>query len=87
VREKIAKHTWQVGQDVVVPVPNDHHAFPGEPTGAAIVSLLPLFGMLSTIDLDRDAEARTTEVERKRSDRVWPSEMKTIELIAANDAP
>jgi hypothetical protein len=43
--------------------------------------------MLSTVDLNREAETRTIEVKRKWSDRVLPSEMKTVELIAAKRTP
>ena len=81
MREKIAKHAFQVQQNVIVPIANDHHPFLGEPARAAVISLLPLFGMLSTVDLNREAETRTIEVKRKWSDRVLPSEMKTVELI------
>ena len=87
MREKIAKHALQVQQNIIVPIANDHHAFLGEPARTAVISLLPLFGMLSTVDLNREAEARTIEVKRKWSDRVLPSEMKTVELIAAKCTP
>ncbi len=85
--EKIAKNTRQIRQNVVVPVPNDHHAFLGEPVGTAVISLLLLFGMLSTVDLNCEAEARSIEVKRKWSDRMLPSEMKTVELITAKRTP
>ncbi len=87
MREKIAKHTLQVQQNIIVPIANDHHAFFGEPARTAVISLLLLFGILSTVDLNREVEARTIEVERKWSDRVLPSEMKTVELIAAKRTP
>ena len=83
MREKIAKHALQVQQNIIVPIANDHHAFLGEPARTAVISLLLLFGMLSTVDLNREAEARTIEVERKWSDRALPPEMKTVELITA----
>jgi hypothetical protein len=51
------------------------------------IGLLSLFGMLSTIDFNRKAEARTIEIERVRPDWMLPSEMKTIELIAAKRMP
>jgi hypothetical protein len=85
--EKITQHTRQVRQDIVVPIPNDRHAFVREPTGAAVISLLPLFGMLSAVDFNCEAEARAVKINRERSDRVLSSEMKTIELIAAQRVP
>ena len=87
MREKIAKHALQVQQNIIVPIANDHDTFLGEPAGAAVISLLLLFGMLSTVDLNREAEARTIEVKRECSDGVLPSEMKTVELIAAKRPP
>jgi len=87
VGEKIAEQTRQIRQNVVVPIPNDSHAFLGEPAGTAVISLLLLFGMLSTVDFNGETQARAIEIKRERPDRVLPSEMKTIELIAAKRAP
>src|SRR5439155_8998924 len=82
MREKIAKHALQVREHIVVPISNNHHAFLGEPARTTVISLLLLFGMLSTVNLNRETEARTIEIKRKWSDRMLPSEMKTVELIA-----
>jgi hypothetical protein len=87
MRDKIAEDTRQVRQDDIIPIADDDYAFFGEPLRAAVVSLFSLLGMLPTIDFDREAQARTIEVERKWPDRVLPSEMKTIELIAAKCVP
>jgi hypothetical protein len=46
-----------------------------------------LFGVLSAIDFDRQAEARAIEVKRERPDRMLPPEMKTVELITAKRMP
>ena len=87
VGEKIAEHTGQIRQHIVVPVPNDSHAFLGEPARTAVVSLLLLLGMLSTVDFNGEPQARAVEIKCERPDRMLPSEMKTIELIAAKRAP
>ena len=87
MREKIAKHARQVREHIVVPIANDHHAFLGEPARTAVISLLPLFGMVPTVDLNRETEARTIEIKREWSDRVLPSEMKTVELIVVKRTP
>jgi hypothetical protein len=85
--QKIAENALQVRQNIIVPVANDHDAFIRKPMRAAIVGLLHLFGVLPAVDLDRQAEARAIEVDGEWSDRMLPSEMKTIELIAAKHTP
>ena len=87
VGDKIAEHSRQIRQDVVVPVPNDSHALLGEPMRAAVVSLLLLLGMLSTIDFNGEPQARAIEIKCERTDGMLPSEMKAIELIATKRLP
>jgi hypothetical protein len=85
--EKIAEHSLQVRQDIIVPIANDHDALIRKPGRAAIVGLLHLFGVLPAVDFDHQSEARAIEVDGERSDRMLPSKMKTIELIATKRTP
>jgi hypothetical protein len=85
--EKIAEDAFQVRQNIVIPIANDHNAFLTEPVRAAIVGQLRLFGVLPAVDFDRQAEARAIEVDRERSDWMLPPELKTIELITAKRTP
>jgi hypothetical protein len=74
VREQVAKHPFQVRQNIVVPVADDSHTLLGEPLRSTIVGLLTLFGMLSAVHFDGQAETRTIKINREWSDRVLPSE-------------
>jgi hypothetical protein len=85
--QKITEHAGQIRQDVIVPVANDCHAFLSQPARAAIVSLFLLFGMLSAVDFNGEPQARAIEIKCKWPDRMLPSEMKTVELIAAKCTP
>jgi hypothetical protein len=62
VNQKVLDHALQVGQHIVVPVTDDSDIFVGKPTRAMIVSVLPRFCMLSTIDFDSEAKVGTVEV-------------------------
>jgi hypothetical protein len=46
-----------------------------------------LRGVLTAINFDGEAKTRTVEIERERADRVLPSEVQAIELIAAKRTP
>ena len=70
---------------VVVPEAQSAIAMIAKPLVANYVAFV--LGMLSAIDFNGKAEARTIEVKRKWSDRVLPSEMKTVELITAKCTP
>jgi hypothetical protein len=87
VGEKLAEHSGQIRQDVVVPVPNDSHALLCEPMRPAVVSLPLLLGMLSTVDFNGEPQARAIEIKCERTDGMLPSEVKAIELIATKRLP
>jgi hypothetical protein len=85
--EKVAEDSLQIRQDVVVPIPDNHNAFVSEPMCTAIIGLLLSFGMLSVVNFNGEAEARTVKVKRVRPDRMLPPEVKAVELVAAQRVP
>ena len=87
MRNQVAEYAVQIRQHVVVPVADDGDALFSEPLRSAIVSLLALLGMLPTIHLNGEMQARTVEVDGVRADRVLLSERKAVELITKQRAP
>jgi hypothetical protein len=85
--DQVGKHTLQIVEDIVVPIPDDCDISFREKTRAERVRLLPLRGVLTAINFDGEAKTRTVEIERERADRVLPSEVQAIELIAAKRTP
>jgi hypothetical protein len=86
LREKILQNARQVRQDIIVPVPNHHHAFVSEPACTAVVGLLRLFRVLSAIDLDREAKARAIKIEHVITDRVLTPK-RHAELVSSQRLP
>jgi 2-methylisocitrate lyase-like PEP mutase family enzyme len=87
MREEVAEHALQVRQNIVVPIANDHDTSFGKPACTTVVRLLHLFGVLSAIDFDRQAEARAIEVKREWADRMLLPEVKAFELITTQRVP
>ena len=87
VGDEVSQHALQIIEDFVVPISDDCDIFLGEKARTTSIRLLLLRGMLPAIEFDGEAETRAVEIERKRSDRVLPSEMQAVELVATKRTP
>src|SRR5579859_6000164 len=85
--EQIAQHAFQIRQHLVVPVTNNRDALLRKPLLAAIIGLLPLLGVLSAVDFDRQMETGAVKVDGVGADRMLLSKRKAAELIAAQCVP
>jgi hypothetical protein len=85
VHEKIAEHTLQIRQHIVVPVADNGDALRRKPLRSAAVGLLPLFRMLTTVHFDSETESRTVEIDGVGA--MLFSEREAMELIAAKRMP
>ncbi len=77
----------QVAQNIVIPITNYRNVLLGEPACSTFVRLFAVFCVLSTVDFDCEPQTWTIEVQRERTDRMLPSEMKAIQLITTQRMP
>ena len=80
------KHPVDVLQDLIVPKPQNKIAAVFEILGPARV-LLPLFDMLTTIQLDDQLYARTAEIDNKAIERHLSPKMQAADAVIAQLEP
>ncbi len=74
----------EISQYIVIPVAQDDDAVFVEPLRAPNVCPLAVNGIvLSSVDLDREQDRRTIEIENIVSDSMLTPELQSIELTAA----
>jgi hypothetical protein len=87
VRQQVAEHALEIGKDIIVPVADNSNALFGQPLRPAIIGFFRLFGVLSAIHFDGEAERCTIKVDYERSNWMLFSKRKAIELSATQRTP
>ena len=84
----ISRDTFDLAQDVIVPIAQHLHAMLLEPCGVLpIMRLANVARMLSAVDFDHEFQRGTVKVGNVWAERMLSAEGQTRQLATAKDAP